>query len=526
MQIIFENVTMYDGTGKNPGKLCDVGVDGERIAAIGDLKAAEAEKRIDCTGLSMFPGMIDVHTHSDLAMFNDSHRDMAVSQGITTEIVSACGIGLVPMKPELQKEYVKLMEALTGPIPENGRFESVDAYFETMPKTGVNVAMQLAHSPLRAAAAGSMKDTPLTDDMWKIMEKLEREAFEQGAVSISTGMSYFPATFCETSELVKMCKVAKDYDAPLSVHQRSTLRKPDPTFNSVEEVLTVARESGAKLVYSHYRTGPWNPGLHEAVCEPIERGHREGLQIFADFYPYDYGCSYAPMTFPIYAMDGGYDGLMGLLNDPVRHEALAREMESQTLGRLNGVFIHCPKHPELLGRSYQDVAKEYGTSPERLILRILQEEDLKVANIGGTGTPKEVMDTLDEDFAYYLTKDYYAVGSDTIPCHELPHPRCYGAFARIFEIARKHNVPLEIVANRTSGNGAELYKLKDRGIIKVGNFADLMIFDADTIASRATFENPRQFATGVKYVTVNGKFAMEDGKLTGVTAGRALRRGV
>lgn len=525
MDIIFQNVKMYDGTGKNPGKICDVGVTGDKISAIGDLKNAEADRRIDCTGLTMIPGMIDVHTHSDLAMYKDPERAMALKQGITTEITSACGIGIIPLSGALRDEYVGQLEGLTGIVPPEADLSSVAAYFDTIPNTGVNVAVQISHSPLRTAAGGTTKDVPLTDEMWKKMEKLEREAFEQGAVSISTGLSYFPAAFCDYDEFVKLAKVANDYDAPFSVHRRDTFRAPIPGFNSNTEVLNVARDSGCKMVYSHFRTGPWDPGRHVEQCEPIERGIKEGLRISADFYPYDNGCTYLVTMFPFSWMQGGRDGLIENLNDPEKFDWFVKRMENNFHHGINGVFTYCPNHPEYLGKTFQEAAGIEGVTPEYLIAMMLRDEHLAVANVGGTEASKKVNATLCDDFAYFMTKPYYNVGSDTIPSHTFPHPRSYGAFAKVLRIALDHNIDMARFAECTSGSAAKLYNMKNRGEIREGYYADIAIFDEKTVNPKSTFAIPHQYAEGMKYVVVNGKLAVDNGELTGVRSGRPIRRG-
>lgn len=524
MELIFKNVKVTDGTGANPPRICDVGVEKGKIAAVGDLSGIEAGRVIDCTGLSMIPGMTDVHTHSDFAMFNDPQREMAIRQGITTEIISACGIGCIPLTGSVLEEYSTLMSGITGPVPAGCDVSSVDGYLNSLPKTGVNVAVQIAHSPLRAKAAGHTRDCPLTDEMWSKIEKYEREAFEQGAVSISTGLSYFPAAFCETDEFVRLAKVAASYCAPFSVHRRGILRKYNPDFVSVNEVVDVARESGCHMVVSHYRTFPRNAGEHEKVCAPLEKALSEGLKISADFYPYDVSCTYLLDYLPFDAMIGGTQGILDILGDKDRFEALLKRMEESKPNGFDGIFSYCPNHPQYLGGTFREIAKREGISVQRLVLNVLRDDKLGAANISGTPSSKEINDRLNEDFAYYMTKDYYNVGSDTIPAHVFPHPRAYGAFAKALRIALDKKVPMERFAAATAGKSAEVYGIKNRGKILEGYFADLAVFDEKEINPVSTCENPTAFAVGMKYVTVNGKLELDNGVLTGVRAGKAIRR--
>lgn len=522
--LILTCVNAFDETGRVTRDPCDIGVVGDRIVGVGDLSASDAARRIDCRGLTALPGFIDVHTHADFEMFRHPARDMAVSQGVTTEIISACGIGAVPLCGDTLRDYNRLMHSLMGDVPEQADFSSVNGFFGSMPETGVNVAMQLAHSPLRIAVTGGVRDVALNDDAWKKLEKLEREAFEQGAVSLSTGMSYYPATFSDTEELVRMCRIAREYQAPLSVHQRSEFRSPDAVFDSKREILQIARQSGASLVFSHYRTYPGIDGCHVERCEIIEEGIAEGLSLFADFYPYAWGCSYAPISFPMWAMDGGYGGLLGVLKDPSTRARLSAELEERTGGRWDGMFSHAQGHPELLGRLFSEVASETKETRVELILRLLEACDLSLADVGGREVDPGTDLRLKQDFAYFMQRPYYSVGSDTLPMQDFPHPRSYGAFAEAVNIAVTHGVPMPDLARATSGLAARLYQLRDRGRIAPGYFADLVVFDPKTVRATATYTDPKRFCEGVPYVTVNGRLAKDGGKLTGVRSGRPLRR--
>lgn len=524
--LLFQNVKMFDGSGKDAGKCCDVAVSGDKIAAVGDIPATAAQKVIDCTGLCMIPGMIDVHTHSDFALFTAPGREAALMQGVTTEIISACGIGPVPLSGREKKEYLGLMAGIFGDVPTQVDTRSLDAYFRSLPPTGVNVAAQVGHSPLRTAALGTTADVPFTPEAAERMTSLARQAFEEGAVSVSTGMSYFPAAFCDYAELLGLAKAAAEYDAPMTVHRRDEFRRPMPGFDSREEVLSLARDSGAKLVFSHFRTGSTTAGHPETVCDWLEKGIADGLRVYADFYPYACGSTTLVHFLPFYAMQGGYDGILSFLRNPQKFEALVRRMQGYNRGNMGELLAYCPPHPEYLGMTINEIAAARGVEPERAAAELLRDSRLHGCCVGGTGTTPEINEVLNRDFAYFMTRPYYNVGSDTITSNPWPHPRSYGAFAKALRIALDCGTGLSAFAACTAGNAAKLYNLKNRGIIREGYFADLCVFDEKAVGPKSEYRAPKQYAEGVKFVTVNGKLAVSDGKITGARAGCPLRRGI
>jgi len=524
LDLVFENVKMYDGTGSAEGKICDIGITGDKIAAIGKLSDKEAGKRIDCSGLTAIPGMIDVHTHSDFAMFTDSERSAQLMQGVTTEIISACGIGSIPLSGELLDEYNRLNRAHTGRVPYGVDTSSIDAYFKSLPATGVNVAAQVGHSPLRTLAVGTTHDVPFTEEAGRKMVEAAEKALDEGAVSISTGMNYYPASFCDYNELLLLAKVAAKYDAPMSVHRRGDFRQPMPGFDSRQEVLDLARDSGAKMVFSHFRTGPGDHGMHEQQVEYIEKGLREGLRVTADFYPYENGSSYLGCYLPFHAQTNGPDGVLEYLNNPETFNTFVERMKGNSHGRIGVVLSLCPGHPEYLGKTITEIAEMNNTEAEVMVATLLRDEKLEVSFVGGRYVGDEINAKLNEDFAYFMSRPYYNVGSDTLPAHTRPHPRSYGAFAKALRIALDYGVGLKRFAACTAGDAAKLYGINNRGEICEGYYADIAIFDEKTVKPNSTYADPIQYASGMKYVTVNGRLAVDDGKLTGAKSGRPVRR--
>lgn len=506
---IIAGAAIYDGNGGAP-ILADVGIRGDRIAAIGDLSNAEAEARVEGAGMALLPGLIDVHTHSDSVLLLKPDRAEALCQGITTEITGACGIGLFPLTNRFD-DYARLSRGLLGDLPRGLRFASTNAYLEALPNTGVNVAAQLAHSPLRAEAQG-FSDAPMHPSMLD----MARRAFEEGAVGLTTGLSYYPASFSDTDEIVELCKIAAAFGAPLAIHRRSVLRKPDPAFDRSEEALSIARRSGVHVQFSHFSPSPGTAGKLDAVLSPIERGLREGLSLSADFYPYPVGASYGLFPMPLWAMEGDADAIMERLSNPETRARIEAEMDVSDIQ--DAVVTHAPNHPTYLGKRLFASGKS--------LCQMNYEEELALAFRWDTDAGADVLETLDRDAISQLQKPYCMAGSDTLPAYAFPHPRSFGAFARFIRLAHEQGAGMALVANRMAKYPAEMFGLRDRGEIAEGKFADLILFDPAGIRDRATFAEPKQLAEGMKMVYVNGKLAVKDGKPTGALNGRALRRGV
>lgn len=522
--VLIKGARIYDGDG-GPYYIADVGIRGDRIVRIGNLQDADAGEVFDADGLCLMPGFIDVHTHSDAWLFHDPARAAVVCQGVTTETVGDCGIGIFPLSPDNRKEYNRCLRGILSDLPEDIRFSTCGEYLEALPPTGPNVAAKLAHSPIRMEAAG-FHDVPLRGGLLDKAVRLTRQAFEEGAIGLTTGLSYYPASFCDTEEVIALCKVAATYDAPMSVHMRSVFRTADPAFSPTEEVLAFARKSGCAVHYTHYRTAPENAGQLDRLLDPILRGLSEGIRVTADFYPYPVGAGHCAFFLPLWVNDGGFDRIMERLRTPSLREKIIKDMQNYLPKMETVVFLHVPHHPEYLNRSIVDVAKERSQTVPEALLDILCEEDLLVGFTQLSDYPRNELQRNEQDFMALIQKPYYMVGSDSIPMFDFPHPRTYGTFAKILRLAGEHEVDLSLLANRLSKLPAQTFHLAGRGEIKEGKFADLCVFAPGEIKDIATYNDPKHLSQGMRLVMVNGKIAVRDGKPTGVCAGRALRRGI
>lgn len=473
-----KNARICDGSGRSPVR-GEVFVSGGRIRAVGpSLPGDPGAEEIDLGGSFLLPGFIDVHTHSEAALVNGSFREEAVLQGVTTEICGNCGIGLAPLTGT-KREYLYLARSVTGMPDEDVPTGGIGALLHARKAYGTNFAVLAAHSPLRAEATG-FGDEEMTPEGMERMRSLLRTAFREGACGFSTGLAYYPAAFCATWEITELCRVAGEFGLPFCIHQRSVANRYFPEgLHPLEEAFRIAEESGVHLQLSHYKTRLGSLGRTAELLEPVEDGLQRGISVTADFYPYPVGCGSVAVVLPLWVMDGGFKAALARLRDPALTSRIASDIAAAYPGAGEYTFTHAPAHPDWVDRRFSDMAGKQGVSVQEMLVRFLAEEEL---DGGYMPLEREQIETdrrFDGDFAELLRKEYYMVGSDTLPTHMHPHPRSDGAFTRTLEIARTHGIPPEMIARRLAGRPAEVFRLGDRGGISPGRWADLILLDGE-----------------------------------------------
>ncbi len=521
--LLIKGAEIYDGSG-GEAYTADLAISDDKIAGIGIFEETCAKKCIDARGLCLFPGLIDTHTHSDIALLNAPERTEAVLQGVTSEIISACGIGVLPMTSG-RNSYLKSVTAITGTMTEEKPFTNLTEYAAAVGKSGTNYGVQVPHSPLRVEAVGFC-DVPVGKKEMDRLKGLLKESLEEGACAFSTGLAYYPASFCDTAELVELCKVAAEYDVPFCTHLRSVINRyfDKNTFDATEEALEIAQKSGVHLHFSHRRTVQANVGQVASVLSPIIRGNQAGFQVTADFYPYPVGAGYVAVYLPLSLMNGDLRFTLSHLNTPEKQAAVGKEMEERIPNLADGIFIHAPKHPDYVGHSYAEVIAETGESVGTMLARFLYEEELDGGYRPHITLNEEQIAAMEKDFAEIIKSPYYMVGSDTLPLQMMPHPRSCGTFPKMLRIAREQRIPLSLMANRLCKNPATVFGMKKRGEIKKGYFADITLFDKNTVCERNSFADTTKAPTGIPYVIVGGKLAVEKGKATGALGGGLVKR--
>ena len=519
---------VVDGTG-DPAYRADVGIRGERIDAIGDLAKSETRRVIDATGLVVAPGFIDTHAHSDGVLLVDPQHANGLRQGVTTEILGQDGLSYAQLSPENYRVYRRYLTGLLGEPPEDLDMSSVASFRSHYhKKVAINTAYCVAHGAVRLEAAG-FQDVPLRGDTLERAKGLVREGIEQGAVAFSTGMSYFPNSWSDTDEMVELCKVAHETGSVYVTHLRNV--NTDRAFGGgdIPEALEIGRRSGVAVHFSHHRTDAGNAGKVAERVELIDKAKAEGVDCTLELYPYPTGSSFPASFLPSYAHEGGPDAIIERLRDPSERPKLIDYLDhdydrDKPRPLDEAVFTYLPNNSDLEGMSLPDIAEGRGVSMGEALCDLLLEGDLRVGYRGAPPSSVAVWRQISRDSVELLSRPDYMVGSDSIPLGSLPHPRAYGTFPRFLGRLRRQFdlLSLEQMVQRMTDNAARRFGLTHRGRVADGYYADLVVFDSERIIDNATYDDPRQFPTGVPYVLVNGQVAVDQERCTGVMAGQAV----
>lgn len=493
--ILLKGGTVFDGTG-SAGKVGDVAIKGDRVVAVGQFDVKSAEWEIDCTGLVVCPGFIDLHNHSDSQIVSPKTRANVnfVMQGCTTIVTGNCGSGPVDCGEYLAK------------------IDSAGA--------GTNVAHLLPQGSLRGKVLGSAQRKATADEI-KQMRDLADKAMRDGAFGMSTGLIYVPSSYADTAELIEIAKVVGKHGGIYASHIRG---EGKDLLDSVGEAIKIGREGDCPIHVSHFKaSGQEAWGLIRPAAKLIEQSRKTGLKVTADQYPYIASSTSLDATvLPTWSLAGGREKLLERLKDKEQSARItkfvAERIEKSDDGK--GIRItSCAKHPKYVGRSLADIAKSEKSKPLDVALKIIRDGGAGIVNFGMS----------EEDVRYAMTLPWVATASDGrayLPSADKPHPRSYGTFPRkIGEYSVKENVlPLAAAIRSCTSLPADILGLPDRGRLAVDHFADVVVFDPQKFRDRATFDKPHQYAVGLEYVFINGEPAVKDGEATGTLAGRALKR--
>jgi len=492
--VVIRGATLCDGTA-SPGKVGDLAIRGDRIVAVGKFAVAGKPRVLDATGLIIAPGFIDLHTHSDTPLTKKATSSNLnyLMQGVTTAVTGNCG---------------------AGPV-------DVAGYFATMEKLGIgsNVIHQVPHNAVRAKVMGNADRLP-SDRELQLMEDLVERGMRDGAWGLSTGLIYNPGTYAKTAELIALAKVAGRHGGFYASHIRN---ESTEVLAALEEILLIAHKAGLRVHISHIKvSGRRAWGKAPEMIALIRRQRAKGVKVTADQYPYvASSTSLTATVIPARYREGSFKEMLGRLDDAEIGPRMRRAIESQIDGRQGGASIRVAgfsKRPEWQGLSLAAIAAK----EKRSMLDIVLEIERK----GGASVVLFSMN--EEEVRLFMKEDWVATASDgaaMAPAGTVPHPRSYGCFPRkIGRYAIEDKiVPLEQAIRSASGLPADILDLPRRGYLKPGYHADVVVFDPNSFRDRATFDQPHQYATGVVYLFVNGKPAIERGRFTGTLAGRVLR---
>ena len=505
--------TVHDGTG-GPGIRADVGLRGERIAAVGPLPGARTRNRIDVSGLVVCPGFIDVHSHSEFSLLRGEHTEARLRQGITTDLMAPDGFAYTPLSPIRLAEMKAYLEVFNGPPSPSWEWSDPAGYLEMFEgKVGINLVPQVGFNAVRAEAVG-WDPRPATASEIVHMRELTRQVLDEGASGIQVGLDYFPSGHSTTEELVAVSEVVAEHGGIYTSHVRGIR---GDVAHGVREALQVGRETGIPVHISHLF------GSTELYQE-LEDAKVEGVDVTFDAYPYMAASSHLAFCLPQWVDQGPPHRVIELLADPSVQSKVAPDIE-----RFFGAYVSRPEYaffsslPDgpyrtLEGRSLMDAVGTVGKTLAETICRLLVQCRMRVLMVYRWDD--------EEKLRRAMTHPLGMVGSDGLFRGRYPHPRGFGAHARVLShlVRDRGWLTLPDAIRRMTGMPAERYGVTDRGVIRPGAMADLAVFDPARIEDRATFGDPRSPAVGMEYVFVNGTAAIEEGRLVNTTAGRVLRR--
>ena len=525
--ILIRGGTLFDGAG-HPGCAGDLAIESGRIAAIGSTVSGAAHKTIDAEGLAVAPGFIDIKTHSDFTLPINPKAESKVRQGVTTEIVGHCGFSVAPVLPgkvELLRDYLS-PSAPWLPFRET----SFPEYLAAFPPTAVNAGMLVGHNTLRLMVMGMADRTPNESEL-NAMTALLEDALEAGALGMSSGLFTPPGSYAQPAEMVAFGHVLKRHNAGYFTHLRDEANK---VIEAVEEAIEIASQCGVHVEIVHLKcSGTDNWGKAAAVLAMIAEAKGRGLDVDCDSYPYAAGSNPLKNLLPQWVQAGGVPAMLERLSQRDTRDSIRADLDRNGLnnwGRIPSwdcvqisISPHLPQHA---GRTIAALAAERGADPIDTLCNFLVEDQ---------GATRVLVTSISEDDIRTIVASPLAlVGSDgncVAPYGAvgkgMPHPRFYGTFPRILNryVREENALPLELAIHKMTGATARALKLKDRGLLKEGFCADVMIFDPSDFKDRATYADPHQFPSGARTsVTVNGTLVVEDATHTGALPGMVLKR--
>ena len=529
--------TIVDGSGQAKYK-ADIGIVGDHIAAIGCLKEQSAHRTIDAAGMVVSPGFIDTHTHSDLAAIYDPHMAAHIHDGVTTDIIANCGIGTAPVTQknrQLLLDYLGTRMIGSLPVKIELHWETMDEYLNylrTHAPAG-NIAPLVAQGSIRIAEMGFAMGKASCEQI-RSMQKMVEESMEAGALGISTGLAYLPGAYTEWEEIREITKPVSKYDGLYISHIRN---QSSDIFQSVDEAIAIGKGAGVDVHISHIKlAGPEVRGKTDALLEKIYHAEQDGVKVTFDLYPYDAGNTALTTVLPPWVFEGGIKNLLkrvGRISDQerIRHDCQEGIPGWQNYSKELGWSKICvssvltSQNRRWEGMTIQEIADQQKKDPFDVVFQLLTEEDARVQTI---------VSHLDErDVEAFLSQPDAMIGSDSMSLSVegplsfgKPHPRAFGTHGWILGkyVREKRLMTLEQAVRKMTHLPAERFKIYRRGLLKEGYYADITVFDPDTITANATYRDPKHYTTGIKAVIVNGKIVLEDDRQLETFVGRVVGR--
>jgi len=531
LDILIKNAVIVDGTG-NPYYKADIGLAAGKIARINRrIDESGAGRVIDATGLVASPGFFDAHSHDDAYFIFNPRCDEKLLQGVTTDVIGNCGLSLAPISDGHRQDLWNVIRALSGgTMPEDAwgikTFEDFLARLEAAGPT-INIVPLVGHGTIRLAAMGMAKRPPSRAELAE-MKRLTAEAMEAGAFGFSTALILAPASFAETEEVIELARVAGQFRGLFAIHLRS---ESDQELEAIDEALRIAREAEVPLQISHHKAaGKPNWGLSVETLKRFAQARAAGLEITLDQYPYCAGSLFLAAALPPSIQAGGPEVYSERLKDPDLRREVIREIEAGNGGQWENLIKNCGfegiviassrNHPDYAGKSLAQVAEKEGKNAYDVFFDLIVEEQASTTVI------LWMMD--EEDVKRIMKSPLTMPGSDGLPGfgQKRFHPRMTGTFPRVLGryVREEGLLSLEEAVRKMTSLPAQTFGVKNKGLLKEGFDADLVLFDPDRVADKATFDDPTQKPEGIPWVLINGEVAVENGLITGAASGRVLRR--
>ncbi len=528
--VLITNGHIVDGTG-SPWYAGDVGIRHGRIAAIGRLTNAAATRRVDAKGMVVAPGFIDMLGQSDLTLLVNPHLPSKIFQGITTEITGEGG-SAAPLNDAIIKADRVGYEHLQ--IKPDWR--DFSQYFARLEKQGIgiNFASYVGATQVRRMVLGDSNITPSAAQLEQ-MKALVRQAMQQGARGVSTSLQYAPAPYAKTEELIALATEAAKFGGVYATHMRS---EGADVLGALDEAIRIGREAHIPVEIWHIKAaGKPNWGRMPQIVAKIDSARATGVDITADTYAYPAWFNSMSAFVPPWAHDGGDKALIARLKDPATRQRIRKDMEAndaswdnewQEIPGPEAVLVSVVQNPKLVplqGKTLADIAKMRGTDPINTLFDILVEDEAYTeCAVFGMSEP-DILLALQQPWTS-IDNDSQGTAPDGLLGKEHPHPRAYGTFPRILRkyVREDHALRLEEAIRKFTALPAQKLRLSDRGVLKQGMWADVVVFDPNEIRDLATFENPNQLSVGMRYVLVNGVPVIAEGKMTNALPGKVLRR--
>jgi N-acyl-D-amino-acid deacylase len=515
--VVIRGGTIYDGTGAPP-IVGDLGIRGDRITAVGDLADRQGLAEIDATGLAVAPGFINMLSWANESLIEDGRSLSDIRQGVTLEVMGE-GFSMGPLNDAMKQERLERQSDIRYDI----EWTTLGEYLRYLEDRGIstNVASFVGASTVRVHEMGYEDRVPTPEELTR-MQDLVRQAMEEGAVGLGSSLPYIPAPFATTEELVALAGAAAEYDGLYISHIRN---EGDEIFEALDEFVRIVREAPIRgeiyhLKMSHKRN--W-PRMDEVIAR-IEAARAEGLAITADIYTYHASSTGLNYDFPSWVKEGGHEEFVARLQDP---EARRRVIEKAEMIPPEDILLVSFRNEELrhlTGKTLAEVAAMRGTSPVVTAMDLIVEDDSRIGTVRFTMDEDNIRKKIALPWVSFCS-DSASMAPEEPFTNDQPHPRAYGSFARLLGkyVRDEGIISLEEAVRRLTWLPAQNLRVVDRGRLAPDYFADIVIFDPETVTDRATFEEPHQLATGVKHVFVNGEQVLRDEEHTGAMPGRFVK---